>query len=80
MMRWWNKWRARVWTANYLEAIGRLDDLKRGKESLAYRLADIRRWECESILVYHREKQGLSSPKVELPEHHSSRYGDEESK
>lgn len=69
LWHWWCKRRERTWTNRYLEAIGRMDDLRRGEESLAMKLADIERWKCESLIVHYREMQGLSSPRVEPIKH-----------
>lgn len=67
-MKWWHKWRERVWGIRYIEAIGRIDDLKDGPRSFAMKMAVHNRYAAEINLCHHLKAQGQSVPEVELPE------------
>jgi hypothetical protein len=71
-MKWWHRRQALKWERKYVEAIGEMDDVRRGVDSMAFHLAMIDRCQAESALRYYRDKAGLnvydgSGPQGETP-------------
>lgn len=58
-MKFWHRWRYKVWYMRYLEARGRLVDLRGAEHTMAWMSAEAERATAASAVEYHHTKAGL---------------------